>query len=129
MMEYNGFVGYVTLDQEGKCFFGEVIGLNDGITFKGRTPEELEQALKDSVEVYLEWCGERGVEPEKTFSGKLRHTMKPRLHKKLSLIAAEKEISLNRLINEALAKACDPDETEEKDDELVEENIAIAVPA
>ncbi len=129
IMKYKGYVGHVTYDSEGKCFFGEVIGLNDGITFQGTTVEELEDALKDSVEVYLEWCVERGVEPEKTYSGKLRLRMKPSLHKKLSFFAVKKEISLNRLINETLTKSlCAMPEEVEEDEEAdpVAESLVLA---
>ena len=126
-MNYKEYVGYVTYDSKGKYFFREVIGLNDGITFQGTTGKELETALRDSVEVYLAWCAERGVDPEKTYSGKLRLRMKPSLHKELSLCAAKKEISLNRYINEALSQAVNSASKEEERGGITRESALLAL--
>lgn len=52
-------------------FHGEVIDLRDVITFQGTSVEELERAFQDSVDDYLEFCEERGEEPDKPFSGRL----------------------------------------------------------
>ena len=38
--------------------------------FYGRTPEELREEFKNSVEDYLTWCAEEGTKPEKTWVGK-----------------------------------------------------------
>ena len=65
MMKYKGYIGHVEYDDEAKLFHGDVVGLRDIITFQGKSVDELEQAFKDSVEDYLEWCKERGLEPEK----------------------------------------------------------------
>mgnify|MGYP003455171425 CR=1 FL=1 len=104
MMRYKGYVGNVVYDDEAKIFHGDVIGLKDIITFQGTTVESLEQAFRDSVDDYLEWCKERGEKPEKMFSGKLNVRMSPDLHAQLTLEASKKGISLNELINERLSK-------------------------
>ena len=72
-MKYKGYIGHVTYDEDAKIFHGEVIGLKDVITFQGESVKELEQAFKDSINDYLEFCQERGENPEKTFSGSV-HT-------------------------------------------------------
>ena len=43
--------------------------LRDVITFQGKSVDELEKAFKDSIDDYLEFCEERGEEPDKPFSG------------------------------------------------------------
>ena len=68
MMKYKDYIGHVEYDDEAKIFHGEVVGLRDIITFQGKSVEELEQAFKDSVDDYLNWCKERGEKPERTFS-------------------------------------------------------------
>ena len=55
-MKYKEYVGQFTYDDEAKLFHGEVIGIKYVITFQGTTIKELEQAFKDSVDDYLEWC-------------------------------------------------------------------------
>ena len=70
MLNYKGYVGTAQYDDTAKLFHGEVLDLNDVITFQGTTAQELEQAFKDSIDDYLVWCSERGELPEKMFSGK-----------------------------------------------------------
>ena len=103
-MKYKGYIGIVTYDDEAKIFHGDVIGLNAVITFQGTTVKEIEQAFKDSINDYLEWCKERGKAPEKTYSGNLRVRLKPNLHAELAREAALTGVSLNSLIVEKLAK-------------------------
>jgi predicted HicB family RNase H-like nuclease len=70
-MKYKGYQGHVDYDDKAKLFHGEVVGLRDVITFQGTSVDELEQAFKDSVDEYLDFCKELGRAPEKPFSGKL----------------------------------------------------------
>jgi predicted HicB family RNase H-like nuclease len=53
--EYHGQVSY---DEDAKIFHGEIVGLRDVITFQGTSVSELEQAFKDSVDEYLDFCKE-----------------------------------------------------------------------
>jgi predicted HicB family RNase H-like nuclease len=68
-MKYQGYTGIVELDEESETFFGRVIGLRDVITFQGESVAEIIQAFHDSVDDYLEFCGQRGESPEKPYSG------------------------------------------------------------
>jgi predicted HicB family RNase H-like nuclease len=54
MLKYKNYLGLVEYDAEGKTFTGEVLGLRDVITFQGRTPEELEDSFRQSIDFYLE---------------------------------------------------------------------------
>ena len=104
MMKYKGYFGEVSFDNEAKIFHGEVVGLKDVITFQGKTVDEIEQSFKDSIDDYLNWCEERGEQPEKTYSGNIHLRMTPDLHAHLSLEAMRQNMSLNTLINEKLRK-------------------------
>lgn len=67
-MKYKGYHGHViTYDEEVKLFHGEVEGLRDVISFQGTSVEELEQAFKDSIDEYLDFCKELKRAPEKPF--------------------------------------------------------------
>ncbi len=67
MMEYRGYTGRVTaVDAEQGILHGEVAGINDVVTFQGKSPEGLIQAFRDSVEDYLAFCEERSEPPEKS---------------------------------------------------------------
>ena len=58
MMEYKGYVGCVTFDDDADTFHGEIVGTRDVITFQGKSVEEIRQAFYDSIDEYLEWCKE-----------------------------------------------------------------------
>jgi predicted HicB family RNase H-like nuclease len=70
MMEYKGYRGRITaLDDRQNILHGEVVGINDVVTFQGKTSAELVQAFHDSVDDYLAFCEERSEVPEKPYSG------------------------------------------------------------
>jgi predicted HicB family RNase H-like nuclease len=103
-LEYKGYIGVIEYDDDAGIFHGEVINLRDVITFQGECVAELREALKDSVEDYLEFCAEREEEPEKPFSGNLPLRINPELHRKIYIRAKREGLSLNRWISEALEK-------------------------
>jgi predicted HicB family RNase H-like nuclease len=76
----------------------------DVITFQGTSVEELEQAFRESIDDYLEFCAERGEEPERPFTGRLMVRLSPELHRELYVEAKEEGKSLNQLIAERLRK-------------------------
>ena len=76
------------------------VGLNDIITFQGKSVDELEQAFKGSVDDYLNWSRECGEKPEKTFSGTFNLHIPPELHAKLAFQAKTMGISLNSYMTE-----------------------------
>ena len=60
MLQYKDYTGHVEFDAEARLFHGEVIDLQDVVTFQGTSVKELEEAFRDSVDDYLEFCKERG---------------------------------------------------------------------
>ena len=104
-MKYKGYYGVVQYDDEAKTFHGEVLNTRTVITFQGTTVNEIEQAFRDSVDDYLDWCKERNKEPEKPFSGKFVFRLSPELHRQLNLTAKITDISLNSFIVHTLEKA------------------------
>ncbi|MCE2982754.1 MAG: type II toxin-antitoxin system HicB family antitoxin [Parachlamydia sp.] len=98
MLKYKGYSGYVIYDDEARIFHGEVAGLKAVITFQGTTVDEIEQAFKDSVDDYLDWCIERKVDPETSYSGKFSLRMPPDLYVKIACQAAQSGISINTYI-------------------------------
>lgn len=101
-MKYKGYSGIVEFDDEAKLFHGEVLGLRDVITFQGTSVEELETAMRESVDFYLDWCTERGKVPEKPFSGRVLVRTSPELHSRAAIAAARIGLSLNKYIEKAI---------------------------
>lgn len=104
-MEYKGYIGKVEYDEVDGAFHGTVINLRDVIHFEGESVAELRQALRDSVEEYLAFCREAGEEPEKPYSGKFLVRTDPELHRKISISAGKKDVSLNEWVNQALERS------------------------
>jgi predicted HicB family RNase H-like nuclease len=105
MLKYKGYAGLVEYDDEAGIFHGEVVDLKDVITFQGKSVEKLEQAFRESIDDYLEFCLERGEEPDKPFSGRLMLRLSTALHRKVYVIALKEGKSLNQWIAERLEKA------------------------
>ena len=104
-LTYKGYQGRVDYDSEAVIFHGEILHLNDVVTFQGRSIDELKQALADSVEDYLELCAEVGKEPEKPFSGRFNLRISPALHQRIAKKAADAGVSINYWISDTLAHA------------------------
>ena len=102
MMEYKGYFGIVEYDSNAKIFHGDIINIKDVITFQGTTVKEIEQAFKDSINDYISWCKEEGVEPEKPYSGRFNVRLSPALHRQAAIMAKNKNISLNTFVEKAL---------------------------
>jgi predicted HicB family RNase H-like nuclease len=87
MMKHKGYLGEVSYDDDQELFFGRVLNTNTVITFQGRSVEELKKAFVESIEDYLAWCEEDGVQPEKAYSGRFSFRITPQLHKEIELVS------------------------------------------
>lgn len=106
MLKYKGYTGQVEYDDEVGIFHGEVLDLRDVITFQGTSVEEVERSFRESIDDYLEFCEQRGEEPDKPFSGRLMLRLPPNLHRKVYVSALREGKSLNQWITERLERSC-----------------------
>lgn len=102
MMNYKGYIGDVEYDDDAKIFSGNVINTRTVITFQGTSVDELEKEFRNSVDDYLEWCREDGVEPEKPYSGKFNVRFLPALHQKAAIAAKKLNMSLNSFVEKSV---------------------------
>ena len=102
MMNYKGYIGSVEYDDENRVFTGTVINTRTAITFHGSSVDELEKEFHTSVDDYLQWCREDGIEPEKPYSGKFNVRFSPELHRRAALGAKRLGISLNSFMERAV---------------------------
>ncbi len=102
MMMYKGFAGVVEYDDEARVFSGEVINTRTVITFQGTTVDEVEKEFHASVDDYLEWCKEDGVEPEKPYSEKFNVRLSPLFHSQVAVAAKKVGLSLNSFVEKSL---------------------------
>ena len=102
LLKYKGYQGTVHFDVDAGILHGEVLHLRDVVTFQGETVEEVTKAFRDSIDDYLDFCKERGEEPDKPYSGKFVLRVSPELHRKLATDAASKGASLNAFVADKL---------------------------
>ena len=102
VMTVDGFNAKIEYDAETDLFRGEILGLNGGADFYGKNPKELRTEFKKSLEVFLEVCQEKGIEPRRSYSGKFNLRIPPELHEKLAIVAQAEGKSINTLAQEAL---------------------------
>lgn len=103
MMNYKGFIGVVEYDDEARVFSGEVVNTRTVITFQGTNVDEIEKEFHASIDDYLAWCAEDGIEPEKPYSGKFNVRLTPVFHGKVVCAAKKLGLSLNAFVEKSLA--------------------------
>jgi len=94
-MRHKGYTAKVVYDDEGGVLRGEVIDLQDEITFQAGTVAQLRREFHAAVDGYLLDCATRGVEPAKPFSGRLLLRLPADLHRRAAITAAALDVSLN----------------------------------
>lgn len=104
MMMYKGYSAKIDYDDDAKVFHGEVIGIKDVITFQGTNVKGLEKEFHNSVNDYLQFCKERGEEPDRPYSGRFNLRITPELHAELWIAAQRNKQSLNQFVSGVLER-------------------------
>ncbi len=104
IMTYKGYIGRVEFDEDENMLHGRIMNIRHVVTFLGRTVTEVRKALRDSVEDYLAFCAEQGIEPSKPYSGRFVVRLDPKVHAAVVAAAAEEEKSLNEFVKETLQR-------------------------
>ena len=101
-MEYKGYRAAVTLDYEAGFFHGEIVDTRDVVTFQGTSIEELEREFKFSIDDYLAVCRERGLEPDKPYSGEISLKVSSKVHRNADAAARSEGKTLEEWLAETL---------------------------
>ena len=102
VMTVDGYNAKIEYDPDTDMFRGEILGLSGGADFYGKNPKELRVEFKKSLQVFLEVCKEKGVEPRRNYSGKFNLRIPPELHERLAILAQAEGKSINAIAQEAL---------------------------
>jgi predicted HicB family RNase H-like nuclease len=102
-LKYKGYSGTVEYSEEDNCLFGKIIGMSKNvITYEGKTIEELKADFEAGIDLYLDSCKERGVKPQKPYSGSLNIRIPSEIHSQLALKAQMTGRSINSIIKDLL---------------------------
>lgn len=98
-MEYKGYIARIEYDGENKLFYGIVQNTRDTIHFEGTSAHELEDAFRDSVEAYFEFCEQCGDMPNVPVSNKLWIELDPKLQQRVALSAQKTGKSVDAVLS------------------------------
>lgn len=105
LMEYKGFKARVEYSADDEVFFGKLLGIEDIVTFEGKTVRELKKDMKEAVDFHIEICEKQSKPAKKPYSGKVLFRLPSDLHAKIAETAARKGKSINEWGKEILESA------------------------
>lgn len=99
---YKDYFTDVHFDAESKLLYGKIEGIADFVNFYTADVNKVEEEFHTAVDEYLKYCEEKGVNPEKSYTGVFNVRISPELHRSLALKAMRDKTSLNAVVKEAL---------------------------
>ena len=102
-LEYKGYCTRIEFDADSMLLHGKIEGINDLVTFESEDSSRIEAEFHTAVDEYLDFCKEVGKEPEKEYRGLFNIRIKPDLHKRLAVEAVRNNLSLNAMVEQAIA--------------------------
>lgn len=101
---YKGYFGSIEASLEDGCLQGQLLFIDDLITYEGETVPELVESFHLAVDDYLAYCKDTGKPANKVFSGSFNVRIGPARHRAI----AEKAVELGLAgVNEAVCAAID----------------------
>jgi predicted HicB family RNase H-like nuclease len=104
VIKYGNHSGSVYFSAEDQVFFGRIEGIDDLVTFEGKSVDELMAAFQEAVEDYIALCEKVGKPAHKSYKGSFNVRIDPELHKKAASLSTDLGISLNQFVEEAIEK-------------------------
>jgi len=102
VIKYKDYLGSVHFSAEDEVFYGKIEGVNDLVTFEGKTVRELKQAFMEATEDYDELCKKTGKSAEKSYKGSFNVRISPDVHRDAARKSIELGISLNQFVEKAI---------------------------
>ena len=62
VLSYKGFIGSVHFNAKDRVFHGKIEGVDDLVTFEGKSVDELIKAFHEEVDDYIDLCKEQNKE-------------------------------------------------------------------
>ena len=101
-LSYKGYIGSVAFSEKDGVFFGKIEGINGMVNFDGESVKELTEAFHEAVDVYLAYCKDEGIEPDKSYTGALNIRISPAIHRRAAMLARQSGVTLNAYIKDAV---------------------------
>lgn len=66
-MEYKGYIGQFTYDEDLDIFEGNITNIKELVLFQGKSMDSLRSDFQDAINDYIDWYKKRGKEPDNPF--------------------------------------------------------------
>ncbi|HOX91679.1 MAG TPA: type II toxin-antitoxin system HicB family antitoxin [Spirochaetales bacterium] len=99
---YKEYLGSVHFNAEDEVFFGKIEGIDDLISFEGKSVDGLKKAFQEAVNDYIQICKDANKNCEKSYKGSFNVRIPSEIHKKAKRLAMMKGISLNQFVQNAV---------------------------
>ena len=103
-LKYKDFIATIRYSEEDELFIGKVEGINSSVSFDGESVSDLKEAFAEAVEDYIDFCKEKGIEPQKHYTGAFNIRITPELHRIAALVAKREGFTLNGFIRKTLER-------------------------
>ena len=104
LLHYRGFSTKPEYSPDDKVFYGTILGIDDLVDFYTDDAKKIEDEFHKAVDDYLAFCEEIGKEPQKEYSGMFNVRISPELHKKISIAAKARGVTLNKAVEQAISR-------------------------
>ena len=106
LLKHKNYYGSVEYDIDEGYLYGKVLFINDAIIYDGNSIDELKQSFENAVDEYLELCKELNKTPDISCTGSFNIRTTPALHRQYQIMAMERGVSMNAVIQQALESYC-----------------------
>lgn len=104
-LNHKGYFGTIEVSIEDSCLHGQILFIEDIITYEGATVEDIQNSFMGAVDRYLAYCKETGKPANKPFSGTFNVRVGQYLHRKAAEIACHRGITLNDFVTQSIQTA------------------------
>lgn len=101
-LTYKGYTGTIEASIEDNCLHGQILFIEDIITYEGTTVDDIKTSFKEAVNRYLAYCKETGRPANKPYSGTFNVRVGQDLHRKAVEIAYHRGITLNDFVTQSI---------------------------
>ncbi|MCI5217883.1 MAG: type II toxin-antitoxin system HicB family antitoxin [Candidatus Electrothrix sp. LOE2] len=108
---YKGYTGSIEVSVEDSCLHGEILFIDDIITYEGTGVDELQVSFKEAVDRYISYCEETGKPANKPYSGTFNVRIGEKLHRKAAQKAYLEGKKLNEFVTQCIRNKLEQDES------------------
>jgi len=104
-LTYKGYTGTIDVSIEDGCLHGQILFIDDIITYEGNTVDDIKTSFEEAVYRYLAYCKETGKPANKPYSGTFNVRVGQELHRKAVEVAYYRGITLNDFVTQSIKTA------------------------